>query len=94
MRRAALPLLLLTLVRSQLIAILGAIGLWHVSNLIFDFAGLPDLSYLEMVRTMDKVLGGVADPMHECGLLAWLLGITLGMAALALLVFVSRDPAK
>ena len=75
-------------------AILGAIGLWHISNLLFDFAGLPDLSYLEIVRTMDKVLGGVAQPSHEIGLLAWLLVITLGFAALALATFVSRDPPK
>lgn len=90
----ALTLLLLTLLRSQLIAILAAIGLWHISNLLFDFAGLPDLSYLEMVRTLDKVLGGVANPGHELGQLAWLAGITLSLAALAMFLFVSRDPPK
>ena len=90
----ALTILLLTLVRSQLIAILGAIGLWHMSNLLFDFAGLPDLSYLEMVRSMDKVLGGVGKPGHELGLLAWLFGIALGLGALAMGIFVRRDPPK
>jgi hypothetical protein len=90
----ALTLLLLTLVRNQLIAILGAIALWHVSNLLFDFTGLPDLSYLEMVRSMDKVLGGVAKPAHELGLVAWLVGLTLGLAILARVAFVSRDPPK
>jgi multidrug resistance efflux pump len=89
-----LTLFLLTVLRSQLIAILASTGLWHVSNLLFDFAGFPDLSYLEMVRTMDKVLGGVANAGHEFGQLAWLVGITLGMAASALFLFISRDPPK
>jgi multidrug efflux pump subunit AcrA (membrane-fusion protein) len=89
-----LTVLLLVLVRNQLIAILGAIGLWHVSNLLFDFAGLPDLSYLEIVRTMDKVLGGVAHAGHELGLIGWLFGLALAFALLALASFVSRDPPK
>jgi biotin carboxyl carrier protein len=89
-----LTLLLLTVLRSQLIAILTGTGLWHISNLVFDFSGLPDLSYLEMVRTMDKVLGGVADPGHEFGQLAWLAAITMSLAALALSLFISRDPPK
>jgi multidrug resistance efflux pump len=90
----ALTLLVLTVMRSQLVAILATIGLWHVSNLFFDFAGLPDLSYLEMVRTMDKVLGGVAHAGHELGQLAWLAGISLAFAGLAMFMFVSRDPPK
>lgn len=89
-----LTLLLLTLLRSQLMAILATIGLWHVSNLLFDFAGLPDLSYLEIVRTMDKVLAGVAQPAHELALLAWLAGFSLAFAGLALALFVFRDPSK
>ncbi|MGA1238280.1 MAG: HlyD family efflux transporter periplasmic adaptor subunit [Limisphaerales bacterium] len=89
-----LTLLLLTTLRSQLIAILGTIGLWHLSNLAFDFAGLPDLSYLELVRTMDKVLSGVSNPTHELTQLAWLSLITLSLASLALTLFISRDPPK
>ena len=89
-----LTLLALVLFRNALFAILGTIGLWHISNLLFDFAGLPDLSYLEMVRTMDKVLGGVASPSHEIATLAWLFGLAAVMAAAALALFVSRDPPK
>jgi hypothetical protein len=89
-----LTLLLLVLSRSSLIAILCAIGVWHVSNLFFDFAGLPELSYLEMVRTMDKVLGGVATLGEELTSLAWLYGIAAALAALALALFVARDPPK
>jgi multidrug resistance efflux pump len=89
-----LTLLLSTLFRNTLIAILGTIALWHVSNLLFDFAGLPDLSYLEMVRTMDKVLGGVAEPKHEFANLAWLFGLAAANGALSLGLFISRDPPK
>jgi len=89
-----LTLLLLTVLRSQLMAILGTIGLWHISNLLFDFAGLPDLSYLEIVRTMDKVLGGVANPAQELGVLAWLTGITAALGLMTLALFVARDPPK
>jgi multidrug efflux pump subunit AcrA (membrane-fusion protein) len=89
-----LTLLLLVVFRSALMAILAAAGLWHVSNLLFDFAGLPELSYLEMVRTMDKVLGGVANRPDELIALAWLYGIALALGALTVMLFVSRDPPK
>jgi hypothetical protein len=85
---------LLVLSRSALISILATVGLWHVSNLLFDFAGLPDLSYLEMVRTMDKVLGGVAHAGDEIAALAWLYGIAAATAATAIGLFVVRDPPK
>jgi len=84
----------LALFRNALIAILGVIGLWHISNLLFDFAGLRDLSYLEMVRTMDKVLGGVAKPADELTALAWLFGIAASFGVLAIALFVSRDPPR
>jgi hypothetical protein len=90
----SLTLLLLVLSRSSLVAILATVGLWHVSNLLFDFAGLPDLSYLEMVRTMDKVLGGVARAGDELTSIAWLYGITAAIAAAAIGLFVVRDPPK
>jgi biotin carboxyl carrier protein len=89
-----LTLLMLTLFRSTLISILTATGLWHVSNLLFDFAGLPELSYLEMIRTMDKVLGGVADPVDEWAALAWLFGLALAFALAALTFFIARDPPR
>ena len=89
-----LALLTSTLFRSALVSILSVIGLWHVSNLLFDFAGLPELSYLEMVRTMDKVLGGVADPARELASLGWLFGIAALFGFLALVLFISRDPPK
>ena len=89
-----LTVLLLVVSRSTLIAILGAIGLWHVSNLFFDFAGLPELSYLEMVRTMDKVLGGVAIAKDEVTALAWLYGIAAAIGAFAIALFIVRDPPK
>jgi multidrug efflux pump subunit AcrA (membrane-fusion protein) len=89
-----LTILLLTLTRSTLVAVLVAVGLWHVSNLLFDFAGLPDLSYLEMVRSMDKVLGGVARVGQELSTLAWLGGISLAFALITQLLFISRDPPK
>jgi multidrug resistance efflux pump len=83
-----------TLFRNTLVAILGVIGLWHVSNLLFDFAGLPELSYLEMIRTMDKVLGGIANPFTEMASVAWLFGFAASFGALALLLFITRDPPK
>lgn len=89
-----LALLASALFRNALVSILSVVGLWHVSNLLFDFAGLPDLSYLEMVRTMDKVLGGVADRSTELTSLAWLFGIALAFGLLALAQFISRDPPK
>jgi hypothetical protein len=55
---------------------------------------LPELSYLEMVRTMDKVLGGVASRPEELIALAWLYGIALALGAAAVALFVSRDPPK
>jgi multidrug resistance efflux pump len=84
----------LALFRNTLIAILSVIGLWHISNLLFDFAGLRELSYLEMVRTMDKVLGGIAKPTDELTALAWLFGLAAAFGALAIALFVSRDPPR
>jgi multidrug resistance efflux pump len=84
----------LALFRNALTAILGVTGLWHVSNLLFDFAGLRELSYLDMVRTMDKVLGGIAKPADELTALAWLFGLAAGFGALAIALFVSRDPPR
>jgi multidrug resistance efflux pump len=89
-----LTLLLLVTFRNALIAILGTIGFWHVSNLIFDFAGLPALSYLEMVRTMDKVLGGIALPGDELTVLAWLAGLSIVLAAGTLALFIGQDPPQ
>ncbi len=90
----SLTLFLAVLFRSALIAVLAGIGLWHVSNLLFDFVGLPDLSYLEIVRTMDKVLSGVANPFHEMAGLAWLFGFAAIFAGAALTLFVAQDPPK
>ena len=59
-----------------------------------DRAQRPDLSYLEIVRTPDKVLGGVANPAQELGVLAWLTGITVAFALMTLALFVARDPPK
>jgi hypothetical protein len=87
-------LFMAVLFRNSLVAILGTIGLWHISNLVFDFAGLPELSYLEMVRTMDKVLGGIASPGDEIQVLGWLAALTLGFTAITLSIFISRDPQK
>ena len=87
-------LFMAVLFRNSLVAILGTIGLWHISNLIFDFAGLPELSYLEMVRTMDKVLGGIANPGDELQVLAWLIALSLGFTGLTLSIFIRRDPQK
>lgn len=90
----ALTLFLLVVSRSLLIAILGATALWHVSNLLFDFAGLPELSYLELVRTMDKVLAGALPLAGELIALAWLYGLAAALGAAALALFISRDPPK
>ena len=87
-------LLMATLFRNSLVAILGTLALWHISNLIFDFAGLPELSYLEMVRTMDKVLGGIANPIDELRVLAWLIGIALVFSLATIALFISRDPQR
>lgn len=89
-----LTLLALVLFRNSLFAILGTIALWHISNLLFDFAGLPDLSYLEMVKNMDKVLGGVTGVPKELTSLAWLFGLAAVFAAGSLALFVKRDPPK
>jgi multidrug resistance efflux pump len=90
----SLTLFFLVAFRNSLIAILAAVGLWHVSNLLFDFAGLPNLSYLEMVRTMDKVLGGIAGVGEELAVVAWLGGIALALASLTIALFVSKDPPR
>ena len=87
-------LCMVVLFRNALFAILGTTGAWHISNLVFDFAGLPELSYLEMVRTMDKVLGGIADPGDELQLIAWLLGIAVTFAFFTVTIFVRRDPVR
>ena len=89
-----LTLTVLILFRNSLIAILGVIGFYHISNLLYDFAGLKDLSYLEMVATMEKVLAGIAKPVDEVTTLAWLLGLTLAFGAIACFLFISRDPQK
>ena len=84
----------LVVFRNALTAILSVAGLWHISNLIFDFAGLKELSYLEMVRTLDKVLGGVAKPTDELTTLAWLFGIAIALAMMTITLFISRDPPR
>jgi multidrug efflux pump subunit AcrA (membrane-fusion protein) len=89
-----LTLLLVALFRSILMAILGVAGLWHVSNLLFDFAGLPELSYLEMVRTMDKVLGGVAKLNDELAAVSWLFGLAVAFGVGTVILFIARDPPK
>lgn len=89
-----LSLLAVVLTRNSLVAILGVIGFYHVSNLLFDFVGLKELSYLEMVSTMDKVLGGVARVGPELGGLAWLYGLAAVTGVLAVFMFVARDPAR
>jgi hypothetical protein len=73
---------------------LGVAGLWHVSNLLFDFAGLPELSYLEMVRTMDKVLGGVAKLNDELAAVSWLFGLAVAFGVGTVILFIARDPPK
>lgn len=90
----SLTVFLASAFRSALVAILGGLGVWHISNLLFDFVGLPALSYLEMIRTMDKVLGGIANPYDELTSLAWLFGFAVLFAGLALVTFISRDPPK
>ena len=89
-----LTLMLVVMFRNSLIAVLGAIGLWHVSNLAFDFAGLPQLSYLEILRTMDKVLGGIASPTDELTSILWMLCFATAFASVAATLFIVRDPAK
>lgn len=89
-----LTLAMLTLFRNSLTAILCVIGLWHISNLLFDFVGLRDISYLEMVGTMAKVLGGVAKPVDELIILGWLFGLAAAFGALTIGLFISRDPVK
>lgn len=89
-----LALFFAVLTRSALISILVVTGLWHISNLLFDFAGLEDLSYLEMIRNLDKVLGGAASPVDELTTLTWLLGLIGTFAAGTLALFVTRDPPK
>lgn len=90
----SLTVWLLVLTRSALLSILIATGCWHVSNLVFDFMGLRELSYVEIARTMDKVLGGIADAPDEWMALVWLHGIALAFALGALLMFVKRDPPR
>lgn len=89
-----LTLMLAVMFRNALVAILGAIGLWHVSNLGFDFVGLPELSYLEILRTLDKVLGGIVSPMDELITIAWMLGFASLFAGVALTLFIVKDPPK
>jgi multidrug efflux pump subunit AcrA (membrane-fusion protein) len=84
----------LILVRNTLIAILGVIGFYHISNLLYDFVGLKDLSYLEMSATMEKVLGGIAKPGDELITLAWFFGLASALGVLAAALFVSRDPPR
>lgn len=91
---ATLTLLLVVLFRNMLIAILGAIGLWHVSNLLFDFAGLPELSYFEIIRTLNTVLGGIVSPTDELVTIAWMLGFATVFAVSAAVLFITRDPPK
>jgi multidrug resistance efflux pump len=89
-----LSLLAAVITRSALISILGVTGIWHISNLIFDFVGLPELSYLEIIRTMDKVLAGVATTGDELLTIGWLFGMAAGLGALAVTAFIYRDPPK
>jgi multidrug resistance efflux pump len=89
-----LTLAMLTIFRNSLTAILCVIGLYHISNLLFDFVGLRDISYLEMVGNMGKVLGGVAKPVDELMVLGWLFGLAAAFGALTLWLFISRDPVK
>jgi len=84
----------LILVRNSLIAILGVIGFYHISNLLYDFVGLKDLSYMEMAATIEKVLGGIAKPGDELIILAWLFGLAAAFGAFAAALFVSRDPPR
>jgi len=78
-----LTLTALMLFRNALVAILCVVGLYHISSLLFDFAGLKELSYLEMVSTMDKVLGGFTKPVDELTTLAWLFGLAAALGVVA-----------
>ncbi len=89
-----LSLLASVLTRNALVGILGVAGIWHISNLLFDFAGLPQLSYLEISRTMDKVLAGVANLGDELAAIAWLFGIAAVLGGLTVVAFISRDPVS
>jgi multidrug resistance efflux pump len=89
-----LTLTALMLFRNALVAILGVVGLYHISNLLFDFAGLKELSYLEMVGTMEKVLGGFTKPVDELTTLAWLFGLAAALGVVATMLFISRDPPR
>jgi hypothetical protein len=89
-----LTLTALMLFRNALVAILGVVGLYHISNLLFDFAGLKELSYLEMVGTMEKVLGGFTKPVDELTTLAWLFGLATALGVVATMLFISRDPPR
>jgi multidrug efflux pump subunit AcrA (membrane-fusion protein) len=89
-----LTLATVVLFRNSLVAILSIIGFYHISNLLYDFVGLKDLSYLEIVATMDKVLGGIAKPATELATLGWLFGISIALGAFATMFFISRDPPK
>jgi multidrug resistance efflux pump len=89
-----LTLMVLMLFRNPLVAILGVIGFYHASYLLFDFVGLKDLSYLEMVSTMEAVLGGTAKAAEELATLGWLFGLAALFGMLATALFVSRDPPK
>lgn len=82
------------LLRNSLVAILATIGFYHISNLVFDFVGLKQLSYIEMVKDLDKILGGIAKPGDELASLAWLLGFAIAFGAAAAALFVSRDPVR
>ena len=64
-----LTLTLLMLFRNPLVAILSVIGFYHASYVLFDFFGLKDLSYLEMVSTMGAVLSGT--PSRPMNWLLW-----------------------
>jgi hypothetical protein len=90
----SLSLLASVLTRNALVGILSVTGIWHISNLLFDFAGLPQLSYLEISRTMDKVLAGVANMGDELVAIAWLFGIAAALAGLTVVAFISRDPVR
>lgn len=89
-----LTLAALMVFRNNLVAILGVIGFYHISNLLFDFVGLKELSYIEMVSTMEKVLGGFTKPMDELTAVAWLFGFAGAFGLLAATLFISRDPQR
>ncbi len=90
----SMSLLAAVLTRNALVGILSVTGIWHISNLLFDFAGLPQLSYLEISRTMDKVLAGVANMGDELVAIGWLFGISAVLGVLTVVAFISRDPVK